>query len=56
MIKNKLEKEYIVVEQSQPLLNECKHFLECMKDNKKPITDSDESINVLKILIATDEF
>tara|TARA_X000000368_G_scaffold311006_1_gene248866 strand:- start:2853 stop:3794 length:942 start_codon:yes stop_codon:yes gene_type:complete len=56
MIKNKLEKEYIVVEESQPLLNECKHFLECMKDNKKPITDSDESINVLKILIATDEF
>ncbi len=56
MIKNNLERQYFLVKESQPLLNECKHFLDCMKNNIKPITDADESIAVLKTLISTNEF
>lgn len=53
--KNNLLKKYVPVEESQPLKNECQHFLNCIHSRKKPITDIDESIEVLKVLLMTNE-
>ena len=53
--KNKLEKKYFEVSGKEPLLNECEHFLECIKKNSRPVTDINESIEVLEILLKTDE-
>ena len=53
--KNNLKKTYIEVTASQPLLNECKHFLECITTRNNPITDTEESIEVLKALKYSDE-
>lgn len=33
-----------------PLENECKHFIDCCINNKKPLTDGNEGLNVLKVL------
>ncbi len=41
---------YIDVEQSEPLRNECTHFLECIKTRNKPRTDGREGLSVLKVL------
>lgn len=54
--KSSLEKIYIPIEYKQPLLNECRHFIKCITDNSTPITNVDESIAVLEILLATDDF
>jgi len=56
MNKADLKKEFYSIESKQPLLNECSHFLDCIKNNINPITDADESISVLKTLIESDEF
>lgn len=53
--KNNFLKKYVLVEESQPLKNECQHFLKCICSRKTPITDIDESIEVLKVLLMTDE-
>ena len=49
-IPKKAEPEKIPVEKSEPLKNECLHFLDCIKNNKQPITDGYEGIRVLKVL------
>ena len=33
-----------------PLLRECEHFIECCNQRKKPITDGNEGLRVLKVL------
>ena len=53
--KNNLLKKYVQVEESQPLKNECQHFLNCICSRETPITDIGESIEVLKVLLMTDE-
>ena len=37
---------------TEPLREECVHFLECMKSRKKPLTDSHSGIEVLRVLHA----
>ena len=54
--KTLLKKTYFDIKYNQPLDNECMHFLDCIKNNNKPITDIDESIAVLKTLIRTNDF
>jgi len=39
-----------VVEQSEPLKNQVKHFLDCISNSKKPITDGYGGLKVIKIL------
>lgn len=56
MDKSSLEKIYIPSDFTQPLLNECRHFVKCITNNSLPITNVDESIAVLEILLATDDF
>ncbi|HOK80415.1 MAG TPA: Gfo/Idh/MocA family oxidoreductase [bacterium] len=40
----------IEIENYEPLLEETKHFLECMKRRTKPITDGQEGLRVLSVL------
>ncbi|WP_445475522.1 Gfo/Idh/MocA family protein [Methanococcoides methylutens] len=44
-----------LVEQSEPLKNQVKHFLECISKNKQPITDGYAGFKVIKILEAAEE-
>ncbi|MDB2416020.1 Gfo/Idh/MocA family oxidoreductase [Pseudomonadales bacterium] len=44
--------EYLVVEESEPLRNECKHFIEVISGRVRPLTDCDEGLSVLNVLSA----
>jgi UDP-2-acetamido-3-amino-2,3-dideoxy-glucuronate N-acetyltransferase len=46
----KEEAEYIDIPPSEPLRNECKHFVDCILHDKQPITDGYESLRILKVL------
>lgn len=48
----KAEVEYVEVPQSEPLKNECQHFISVTSDNAVPLTDGDEGLRVLKVLSA----
>lgn len=45
------EVEYLVVEKGEPLRAECAHFIECVRDNKAPLTDGHEGREVLEVLV-----
>ena len=48
---NKVEPEIIELDLSiSPLEKECRHFMECCKNRKNPITDGTEGLRVLKVL------
>ncbi len=38
----------------EPLKEECSHFLSCVKDRKKPLTDGISGLEVLKVLVGAD--
>ena len=40
----------VEVERSEPLKNECLHFIGCMKNGAAPVTDGAEGLRVLKVL------
>ncbi|MDZ3831679.1 MAG: Gfo/Idh/MocA family oxidoreductase [Sphingopyxis sp.] len=42
--------EAIIVERSEPLRNECQHFLDCVADGATPLTDGSEGLAVLNVL------
>lgn len=42
--------EAVEVEQSEPLRNECSHFLDCCEKQCQPRTDGDEGLQVLRVL------
>ncbi len=44
--------EKVVVPQSEPLKNECEHFLTCCETRARPRTDGHEALRVLKVLQA----
>ncbi len=48
----KSDVEYIDVPESEPLRNECQHFMEVVNGNSNPLTDGDEGLRVLEILSA----
>jgi predicted dehydrogenase len=43
------------IEQKEPLYVECSHFIECIRKEKKPITDGSEGCSVLRTLCALDK-
>lgn len=49
----KAEVEYLNVPQSEPLKNECLHFIDVAAGNVSPITDGNEGIRVLRVLNQT---
>lgn len=42
--------EAIIVEKSEPLRNECQHFLDCIANSATPLTDGNEGLAVLNVL------
>lgn len=42
----------IPISSSRPLTNELIHFIDCIKNNKKPLTDGNEALKVTKVLEA----
>ncbi len=46
------QSENVPVVPSEPLLNECRHFLDCIMEHKQPLTDSVEGIKVMTVLDA----
>ena len=48
----KADYKAIDIPSSEPLKTECQHFIDCIKDNQKPITDGEEGLGVLKVLSA----
>ena len=49
---NKNHAETVEVPQSEPLRNECEHFLKCCQERLKPRTDGQEGLRVLRVLQA----
>lgn len=49
---NKNEPEQVVVEQREPLKEECEHFLRSCQDRTEPRTNGHEGLRVLKVLQA----
>jgi len=48
----KAEGQIISVPKVEPLRQECQHFLGCIKTRKKPKSDGQEALNVLRVLTA----
>jgi len=51
----KAEAEVVPIKKVEPLKAECKHFLECIENNRTPKTDGLEGLRVLKILQISQE-
>ena len=49
-LAEKAEAESLGYEDTEPLRNECLHFIDCIQNNIKCITDGEEGIRVLKVL------
>ncbi len=49
---NKVKGEAVVPPESEPLANECQHFLDCCRDRHTPRTDGREGLRVLSLLQA----
>jgi UDP-2-acetamido-3-amino-2,3-dideoxy-glucuronate N-acetyltransferase len=47
---SKAPAETVAVEESEPLRNECQHFLECCRERRTPRTDGHEGLRVLRVL------
>lgn len=41
-------RKIMVHDQSEPLMNEALHFIECIDKNKQPLTGIDDGINIVK--------
>jgi UDP-2-acetamido-3-amino-2,3-dideoxy-glucuronate N-acetyltransferase len=42
----------VLIEQAEPLKQECRHFLECVRTRARPLTDGREGVRVLRVLDA----
>jgi UDP-2-acetamido-3-amino-2,3-dideoxy-glucuronate N-acetyltransferase len=53
-IARRAEGEVVPLEKVEPLRTECEHFLECVQHRKKPHTDGQNGLEVLRILHAAE--
>ena len=51
-VLKKEDAEFIEHSETEPLREECAHFIECIKTRNKPLTDGQTGIEVLKVLHA----
>ena len=51
-IPNKVKGEPVVPPESEPLANECQHFIDCCRDRRSPRTSGGEGLLVLSLLQA----
>lgn len=49
------EVEVVALEAGDPLADECRHFLECIRTGKEPLTNIDEGLAVVRVLCAVEE-
>ena len=49
-VPSKAEAERVDISETEPLKDECQHFLDCMSNGSKPVTDGLEGLKVLKVL------
>ncbi len=49
-VASKGEAEVVSFKTEEPLMNECKHFIECIEKHNQPKTDGDEGLEVLRVL------
>ena len=49
-VLQKSEVEFIDVPQSEPLKEECQHFLSVVEEKNIPLTDGEEGLKVLNVL------
>ena len=49
----KAEPERVKISEAEPLKHECQHFLDCISNGAKPITDGGEGLKVLRVLNAS---
>lgn len=54
-VAERAEAEVVDFDREEPLLCECRHFLECLVSRKQPRTDGREGLNVLEILNDSEE-
>jgi len=54
-VLKKEDAQFVEHAQTEPLLEECRHFLECVASRKEPLTDASSGIEVLKVLHACQE-
>jgi UDP-2-acetamido-3-amino-2,3-dideoxy-glucuronate N-acetyltransferase len=54
-IAQKAAAEVVGLEMSEPLKNECEHFVHCITNRAIPITDGHEALRVLRVLTAAQE-
>jgi len=52
-VPSKADPERVDIGQEEPLRQECRHFLDCIKNGTQPLTDGEEGLRVLKILNAS---
>ena len=45
------EEDNIEISNQEPLKLECQHFIDCILHNKKPLTDGENGLAVLKVLV-----
>src|SRR6185295_13236465 len=48
----KAEGEVVALEDREPLREECRHFLECVRSRQQPTSDGTEGLRVLQVLDA----
>ena len=48
----KADAEPVLLEATEPLRNECRHFLDCLVSRRSPLTDGREGLRVLRVLNA----
>jgi len=51
----KAEAEVVALADEEPLANECAHFLACVAEGRRPVTDGREGLAVLRILARCEE-
>jgi UDP-2-acetamido-3-amino-2,3-dideoxy-glucuronate N-acetyltransferase len=49
-LPRRAEPEYVHVPRSEPLRNELMHFIGCIRDGTRPLTDGQEGVRVLRLL------
>ncbi|NNL78632.1 MAG: Gfo/Idh/MocA family oxidoreductase, partial [Desulfobacterales bacterium] len=52
-VPTKADPQRVDVVQKEPLSQECQHFLDCITNGSKPVTDGHEGLKVLRILNAS---
>jgi len=55
VLLNKEEERIVDFEPLQPLKQECMHFIECIENNKPPLTDGKSACRVMKAIEAVDQ-